>query len=571
MGFLFVMLKMLCYDTNEKVLVEERENMKCIGKTMLHLFAVLAVMVLALLFALPTGAEDTSTGGITMAQAQEILGIADGSEPYVYEYTTSLGTAFKEIAAQPNGGILLIGKTANFTSTKFTTTVASDKTVIITSYYIGTYGGKIYDTDYRGSGAKLRFNSTSATSFTFGLGINTYIDYLDIVNAKGSANAKITVACDWNDLYIGKNVTCTAPNATASQAFPAIVAGYNRDQYATGADFPAGEVQNITVESGSWSYVAGGDMSTATLGTDAKPLYTVSGEINITLHGGYYYGEYDKDLTTDRYSENSRPSVMVRCFAQYADTSRTHLVIDGGTYQSSIFGYGMAQNPSSSAGNTAAQAGELVIDITGGTIKFSRLRLDTGAWAGDLTDAEVIANIRGAELTQTTFYITAVGLSEDTATVYWYNDGSSALAKRLANANSKPSNAGNYTKIEIAPPRLTAGTTSTAYNGETNAIRFITTLHVGTMEIEYYGLFVAPFDADVTGDTAKLLRAQCDDISEADENRILKYAVTLVDIPAEKADAKIYAWAFVKLAGADDMIVMPYTPVSVNEIAAAAE
>ena len=546
--------------------------MKQTNKPMLHLLAALAVMVLALVFALPTGAEDASTGGITMAQAQKILGITDGSEPYVYEYTTSLGTAFSKIAEQPNGGILLIGKTASFTSTKFTPTVASDKTVIITSYYKGTYGDKTYDTDYRDSGAILKFTSSTAPSFTFGLGMNTYIDYLNIVNGKDTSNTKITIACDWNDLYIGKNVTCTASNATASQAFPAIVAGYNRDQYAAGADFPAGEVQNITVESGSWSYVAGGDMSTAALGTDAKPLNTVDGEINITLHGGYYYGEYDKDLTTDRYSENSHPAVMARCFAQYADTSRTHLVIDGGTYQSSVFGYGMAQTPSSAAGNTAAQAGELVIDITGGTIQFSRLRLDTGAWAGDLSGTKVTANIRGAELTtpKSAFYITAVGLSEDTATICWYNDGS-ALAKRLANTNSKPSNAGNYTKIEIAPPQLTAGTTSTADNGETHAIRFITELNVGTMEIEYYGLFVAPFDADVTGDTANLLRAQSTDISGADENRILKYAVDLVGIPAKKADTPIYAWAFVKLVGADDMIVMTYPPASVNAIAAAAE
>ena len=91
------------------------------------------------------------------------------------------------------------------------------------------------------------------------------------------------------------------------------------------------------------------------------------------------------------------------------------------------------------------------------------------------------------------------------------------------------------------------------------------------MEIEYYGLFVAPFNADVTGDTANLLRTQSTDISGADENRILKYAVTLVGIPAEKANTPIYAWAFVKLVGADDMIVMPYTPVSVHEIAAVAE
>lgn len=160
---------------------------------MLSVFVVAAfLLAFASSMQLDAAAAD---GGITMEQAQEILGITDGSEPYVFEYAGSLTTAFKNIAAQEKGGILLISKAANFTATKFTTVAAPDKTVIITSYYIGTYGDKTYDTDYRETAnAMLRFYSSSVPSFSWGLGMNTYIDCLDIVNARSSDNTKVTIA-----------------------------------------------------------------------------------------------------------------------------------------------------------------------------------------------------------------------------------------------------------------------------------------------------------------------------------------------------------------------------------------
>ena len=431
--------------------------MKQFAKTAAAVLSVFAVTAFLLVFVSPMSAHAASDGGITMAQAQEILGLSSDEEPYVFEYTNSLTNAFNAIAAQEKGGILLISKTTNFTVSKFTTAVASDKTVIITSYYIGTYNGTTYDTDYRETvGAKLQFytSSSSVTSFSWGLGMNAYIDCLDIVNGKSSINAPITIACNWNDLYIGKDVTCTASSATASQAFPAIVAGYDRDKYATGADFPAGETQNITVESGSWCYVAGGDMSTAELGTEEKPLREVAGNINITLNGGYYYGESDSALDVDRYGYNSHPSVLARCFAKYTETSNTKLVINGGEYQSAVFGYGITQHPTTAASNTTEQAGNLTIDFNGGKIACTRIRLDASTYAGttdSLAGTTVTAYVYGGELTATdskgnpVLYITANSLTEDNATLYWYDDGST-LATRLHNTNSKT---GSYVKIQV--------------------------------------------------------------------------------------------------------------------------
>lgn len=116
---------------------------------------------------------------------------------------------------------------------------------------------------------------------------------------------------------------------------------------------------------------------------------------------------------------------------------------------------------------------------------------------------------------------------------------------------------------------LTAGTQSAATNGTTSAIRFITNLKVGTAEVEYYGTFIAPLADSTIGSGSfadeNLVYARSEGAPEANST---DYAVDLVGIPADKADTTIYAWAFVKLQGVDNLVVLPLAGATVNGLMA---
>ena len=81
------------------------------------------------------------------------------------------------------------------------------------------------------------------------------------------------------------------------------------------------------------------------------------------------------------------------------------------------------------------------------------------------------------------------------------------------------------------------------------------------MEVERYGVFFAPAKyADSYTVNGQVVS------KEGALDSGAPFSADLTDIPESAYDVKIYAWAFVKVAGFKDLTVCPIDPISIREL-----
>ena len=101
-----------------------------------------------------------------------------------------------------------------------------------------------------------------------------------------------------------------------------------------------------------------------------------------------------------------------------------------------------------------------------------------------------------------------------------------------------------------------------------NAVRFIAEMTLGeSAAVEKYGMLITALADQTAGSGSfaddKFAFAEGTDVTAAADGK-LRFAADLTGIPAGKGDTPIYAWAYVKLAGVDDLVILPFTPVTTN-------
>jgi len=166
------------------------------------------------------------------------------------------------------------------------------------------------------------------------------IDELDIV----SVTDKAYIAMHGNDITVG-NVICEKFFDKGVKYYPSIVGG---------ALEACGNAASITVNSGSWHYVYGGNIRWATtLAPD------INGDISVTVNGGEYFGGV---------YANGMNSLK----------GNASLTINGGIFRCSIFGTAQA---SSNVGASASITGNITVTINGGDFRGDILAAHT---AGDI-------------------------------------------------------------------------------------------------------------------------------------------------------------------------------------------
>ena len=115
---------------------------------------------------------------------------------------------------------------------------------------------------------------------------------------------------------------------------------------------------------------------------------------------------------------------------------------------------------------------------------------------------------------------------------------------------------------------LAFGSTSTTRAGDT--VRFIAEMARGeSAAVEKYGMLITALADQTAGSGSfadeKFAFAEGTDVTAAADGK-LRFAADLTGIPAGKGDTPIYAWAYVKLAGADDLVILPFDAVTPNEL-----
>ena len=113
---------------------------------------------------------------------------------------------------------------------------------------------------------------------------------------------------------------------------------------------------------------------------------------------------------------------------------------------------------------------------------------------------------------------------------------------------------------------LAFGSATATSTGST--VRFIAEMTLGERAaVEKYGMLITALADQTAGSGSfaddKFAFAEGTDVTAAADGK-LRFAADLTGIPAGKGDTPIYAWAYVKLAGVDDLVILPFTPVTTN-------
>ncbi len=206
--------------------------------------------------------------------------------------------------------------------------------------------------------------------------INTGYDiYLycavDIDNIKFNLTAadKFMVA-QYNDLVIGKNVTCTK-TATTSYGILAGFLAVNANT--TYANLCSSKDCYIEINSGNWRYVKGGNRRSGM----TAPLGHYSGDMTIVVNGGTFEATSTGE-TQDCTSANGMNSV----------SGNSVLIITGGTFTGSVYAQSRTGGISTSANGYTANptfSGSTKVILAGGTVKGSVKALQTvGYPAGNI-------------------------------------------------------------------------------------------------------------------------------------------------------------------------------------------
>ncbi len=201
-----------------------------------------------------------------------------------------------------NGGTIVICGDYSCYTNNGTHMPKTNGTIKITSKYGGI--------DYAETGAQIKMNSTYLY-----LGGDTEFDDIHIYSSSNSI-----LVCNFNNMTVGANVTCSA---AADKVNPLILSGHNISNSAVPAEMVSlyGNC-NITVNSGTWTYLRNGNRrgaSTATIGTIAEGSC-----LTATINGGTFT-QLD---TTNNTGATGMNSVDGDC----------NLIINGGSFAGRIYG-----------------------------------------------------------------------------------------------------------------------------------------------------------------------------------------------------------------------------------------
>ena len=209
----------------------------------------------------------------------------------------------------------------------------NDKTVTITSVYNGT--------DYRDSGAKLIL--TSVTSF--------YGDYtLDGLRLDAYAN-DLLLCCQYNNITIGADVVCKKGAGVTTDI--AIICGYNAHSAAHRSTHEVSCVKDacITVKSGSWKYIRGGNRrinTTSAFGEVGEGITLV-----IKVEGGKFTATEGNDYCSATGMNSVHGTV--------------YMEISGGEFRGPV--YALSRTGNNSNNFDVSITGNVTLKITGGTFK----------------------------------------------------------------------------------------------------------------------------------------------------------------------------------------------------------
>ena len=202
--------------------------------------------------------------------------------------------------------------------------------ITITSVYGGT--------DYRKSGAKLGLPKS----------LYFYGDYkLDDLNIVSEADNMIII-CNYNNVTFGKNIKSTL--ADGIKTYPLILVGHNvglGDAFEE--DLTLHGECNITVESGDWSYLRGGNrranQAYPNFGSDADAV------LNITISGGKFHNKSGTNLF---------------CGTGMGGFDGTlNLTITGGEFLGDV--YAVGRSGTNTTSTKAEMTGTVNMTVTGGT------------------------------------------------------------------------------------------------------------------------------------------------------------------------------------------------------------
>ncbi len=163
-----------------------------------------------------------------------------------------------------------------------------------------------------------------------------------------SQSKNLVFVCNFNDVTIGKGVTCTVANSSAGNIL--LVVGGNPIFGGEDAEmFALRDECNITVNGGTWVYIrAGNRRSNAQV-----PIVGVAetGKLTVTVNGGTFTNTGGNNLTAAT-GMNSNRGVC-------------NLIINGGNFKGSI--YGVSRIGENFTTEEAVMSGTVNLEINGGT------------------------------------------------------------------------------------------------------------------------------------------------------------------------------------------------------------
>ena len=186
----------------------------------------------------------------------------------------------------------------------------------------------------------------------FGLAKNVYFhgDYsIDDLNILVQTGGRMLVF-GYNDVNIGNNVTCTLAEGISS--YPALIVGHNIElEHAPAYQFVLKGECNVTVGSGTWTYIRGGNRRVS--GYCAIASSAADAKLNITINGGMFTNT----------SSNLCAGTGMGGFAGVCN-----FTINGGTFMGNVYAVSRAAN---NLNGKAVMDGTVNMTVNGGSFKGS--------------------------------------------------------------------------------------------------------------------------------------------------------------------------------------------------------
>ena len=449
-------------------------------------------------------------------------------------------------------------------------------------YYVSTA------VDFPANSKKITVTSNPKTGFFFEksnlrIHINGDIEFCNMYffadKAANNADRLIVFVCNWHDVTFGENLatsvrayvfagTESTTDDTAEQNQTLIFHGVNQTTKTGAEDLDASRRFYDTIVLGSRTNST--DVNNLTAGK------TITATFNSFTSGAYTFVPQVGTLRCATSSQSANANI--------ANCETTICLNDGSTVGKLIAG-------DKNMNTGAAALDKLTVElndnatVTGEITLFNIKAIDLTVSAGAARTTAIPAKFTASFSTAYT-----AGGTESLAVTYGTHsfaadtgmaDGLVAGVNYNANyANNLTVNLtdectwtdinanGTYTRTCPTCGRtetvLTLAPISTSATSAGNAVRFIAEMTIGAdAAVEKYGMLITALADQEVAFNENFVYAEGNDVTKAEDGK-LSFALDLVGIPAEKGDTPIYAWAYVKLAGLDDLVVLPFDAVTAN-------